>query len=422
MAETAHALRELRDRLLVYPADRYPVEHATAQFHLGTTLVDADRAPEAVAALRSAAGLFAEHGLADERAKAANMLGVALRGAGAAAEAITLFGEAADAFAAAGSELEHGAALYNLGLAHRDTGDDRAAAERFTSAQERFTEGEATAQAGAAARELGASRLAQGDPEAAKAVLEEAVELSARAGDHAGTAAAANSLGLACLAADLVDDALRALRDARGANPRSLRPEGFAMVQANLAAAYERADDAPRARLAASQALGTPDASRPVRDQAEELLAQLPPSSPSGRPCDDILAIADAADGTAEETQADEWVALLRDELTRWVDEGPDERRADARAWVEEQTARDQSGVALAEAWLGVALELPPQQMETVIAAMLEALAQRSAETTETFRGQVSRAMVRFYAPQWQRLEATFNRLATEQGQEAAWA
>ncbi len=38
---TADVVAELRERLRRHPADRHPLQHATAQFHLGSVLLGA---------------------------------------------------------------------------------------------------------------------------------------------------------------------------------------------------------------------------------------------------------------------------------------------------------------------------------------------------------------------------------------------
>ncbi len=55
---TGDAIGVLQERARSYPAERYPVQHATAQFHLGVTLTQAGRLEEARRVLAIAVDLF----------------------------------------------------------------------------------------------------------------------------------------------------------------------------------------------------------------------------------------------------------------------------------------------------------------------------------------------------------------------------
>ncbi|TQM11096.1 tetratricopeptide repeat protein [Pseudonocardia kunmingensis] len=249
-------LIELRARLARYPADRYPIQHATASFHLGFALTEAGRFIDAERALAVAAELFDPDRMPAEHAKALNARGAALRAAGLPDAAAGCFQRASAAFAALGQPLEHGAALFNLGLARRDLGEDPI--EDFRRAQEQLDPDRVPAHASAAARELGAALLTAGRSAEAAPVLAEAIALADRGGDLAGLGAAANTLGLVHLALGATAEAIEVLHSAVGAHPRTVRPDGHAMAKANLALAHERAGDTVRARLAARQALGFP--------------------------------------------------------------------------------------------------------------------------------------------------------------------
>lgn len=406
--DAQHMITELERRLVRYPADRYPVQHATAQFHLGALLTDADRLDDAARALDAAAALFDPDGLAIERAKVTNARGVVFRLTGHLDEAADAFGRAAAAFDAAELPLEAGAATFNLGLVHRDRNDASAATGFFRQARERFDPHTAPAEAAAAARELGAALLVTGAVEAARDILEEAVALADRAGDAAGLGASANLLGLVHLGADRPAAAIEAFQDAVGAHPRSVRPGEHAMAKANLALGYERAAAPDHAYLAAVQALGTCDAAEPVRRQAREVRERL------GDRCGAVLPVLD-------QEPRERWPSLVREELTRWVDAEPEARRAECGGWVDGQLARPAVAADLAEVWLGGLLELPPESMTTLIRATLEALAGRDTAATGSFRSTMSRAVVRFPIPQWMRLKDSFNSLAVELGQEGSW-
>jgi hypothetical protein len=401
-------IEELERRLARFPPERYPVQHATAQFHLGVALVNAGRPAEAERALEVAAELFAPDRLPAEHAKTTNARGAALRLAGRLEEAAAAFDQAAGEFQAAGLRLEQGAAQFNLALVQRELGDPDAAVASLQQAGERLDPRRSPVEAAAASRELGATLLGVGRLQAAKQALAAALALGRRAGDQAGVGAAANLLGLVELAVGDPVRAAEAFRTAVAAHPRSLRPGEFAMAKANLAVAWERAGDHARARLAALQAAGTPTAAEPVLAQARGVLERV-----GARP-GALLEVLDCE-------PRDQWPVALREELARWLDAGPDQRRAEARAWITGQLDRPPVAVDLAEAWLGTLLELPGDAMDRVIGATLEALGELDAATAARFRSQVSGAMPRFHLPQWQRLAASFNQAAAHLGQEPAW-
>ncbi|MGH9182797.1 MAG: tetratricopeptide repeat protein [Acidimicrobiales bacterium] len=396
----------LEGRLRRYQADRYPVQHATAQFHLGSILIEAGRPADAEPVLRSSAELLA--GMSSEAARATNLLGVALRLTGRVEEAAAAFEDARSAFEDAGEPLEQGAALHNLGLAQAQAGRPELARPAFEQARSLFRRHGAGGRAVAAARELGAVLLSCGEVVEAGEVLEEATSMAERAGDEAGRGAAANALGLARLAAGATGEAVAAFLAALGAHPRSVRPEAYAMVKANLALAHERAGDRPRARLAARQALGTPAAPGPVRSQAAAVLERL------GTDPSDMLAVLDDEPG-------DRWTTVVREELLRWVDSPPDQRAADVAAWVDGQLAREDRATDLAQAWLGVVVELPPTAMEELVRSLLLALPDREERARRRFRSQVSAAMGAFNVPQWMRLKDTFERVGGEVGAGGSW-
>ena len=369
------AIASLEDRVRRYPPERYPVQHATAQFHLGVALAAAGRAHEAAQALGTAVLLFDRDRLPAEHAKALNALGAALRGAGRPDEAADVLRTAAEIFESSGQTLEQGAAVFNLGLVHRERGDLERAAASFAQASELLRE-----QRGPAARELGAALLEQGKVAAAIPPLEDAVAL---APDEAGRGAAANALGLAYLAAGRVGDAVDAFRDAVSAHPRTIRPHDYAMAKANLALAYERTDDASRARLAARQALAVPGAPEPVSAQASGVLDRLGPVT------DDVIVVLAAE-------PPDRWAAILREEVPYW-------RRREADVFIAAHPSPD-----VVEAWLGALLELPPDDMEAAIGATRDALADRPEADREQFESAVRGVLPRFHQPQMLRLEAAF--------------
>jgi tetratricopeptide (TPR) repeat protein len=286
-----------------------------------------------------------------------------------------------------------------LGLVGRDAGSLRRARALLDPAA-------VPGQAAAAARELGVVLLESGEVDAAAAALEEAVALSERAGDEAARGAAANALGLARLAAGRAAEAIDAFRLAAAANPRSIRPGEFAMAKANLALAHERAGDAPRARLAARQALGVHALPPAVVRQAEAALSRLGPVR------DDLAAV--LGDEADEERRS----GLVREEVVRWADADEADAACSAAEWVETQLRTPE----LAEPWLAALLELPPDPMEDVIASVLAALRAHAPADVERFRLDVVAATARFHVPQLERLRTTFERIAAELGQAQTWS
>ena len=397
-------LSELEDRLRRYPEERYPIQHATAQFHRGIELTNRGRLDEAADALGRAERIFDPGRLPVEHAKTLNALGAVLRLRGQAEEAAALFERAAAALMEAGQPLDAGAARFNLGLARRDAGDEEAAIAALEQARDLLDPERVPAQAAAAARELGAILLAAGDPERALPSLEGAVRLAEQSSDRAGLGAAANALGLARLATGDPVGAIDDFRSAVVAHPRTIRPAEHAMAKANLALAHEAAGDERRARIAAAQARTVAGAPDPVARQAEAVLDRL------GRPRGDLMSLLDAE-------PPERWPGLVRDELLRLLDEPPAERDAELGAWVGAEVARLQNGVEIVEAWLATLLELPPPDMETLVRGIVGATGRLDPEAAERVRADVGAATARFHMPQLLRLEDAFDRCAVELGQ-----
>lgn len=399
-------LDALRARLGRYPPDRYPVQHATTQFHLGVGLADDGDLGEAERALSIACRFFRPDQLPVEHAKAANALGAVRRMAGDLDAAADSFRTAAALFGEASLVLEQGAALYNLGLVHRELGG-RAALAPLEQARSLLDPALVPGQAAAAARELGAALLDAERPDDAVPPLEAAVQLADRAGDRAGLGAAANILGLAHLAAGRPDEAVLALEQAVAAHPRSVRPEGYAMAKANLALAREAQGSPPRARLAALQALGAPSAPGPVLAQAADVLERV------GAGPGALWAVLD------EETP-ERWAAVVREEVVRWAGADGAARDAETRAWVTGQLARPETAADLAEAYFASLVELPPTAMDTLVRSTLGALRGADAASQEHFAAQCSRALARFPVPQWMRLGDALSAVSADLGLDAA--
>jgi tetratricopeptide (TPR) repeat protein len=399
-------LIELTARLARYPADRYPVQHATASFHLGFALTEAGRFIDAERALAVAAELFDPDRMPAEHAKALNARGAALRAAGLPDAAAGCFERACAVFAALGQPLEHGAALFNLGLAHRDLGEDPI--EDFRRAREQLDRDRVPVHAAAAARELGAALLTAGRSAEAVPVLVEAIALADRGADLAGLGAAANTLGLVHLALGASAEAIEVLRSAVGAHPRTVRPDGYAMAKANLALAHERAGDAVRARLAARQALGVPGVPEPICSTAAAVL---------GRVGDEHGGLLDVLDLEP----AEQWPEILREELLRWTEAWPEDRAVEAEALVTGVLDRPATAAELTATWLGGLLEMPPAAMQSLAVDVVTALRARTPEQVERFRSLVARGCARFHIPQMDRLTRMFEDITAQMGGPSSW-
>jgi tetratricopeptide (TPR) repeat protein len=402
--ETVEALRE---RLSRYPAARYPIQHATASFHLGLALTNAGRLSEAAEALEHAAALFDQRLLA-EHARSLNALGAVHRLETRYADAARAFRRAADEFKQADLPRDLGAALYNLGLVQREAGKAAAAAAAFRRAAAIFKEKDVGARA-AAVRELGITLLGEGLRDPAVEALTEAVALAEGAGDMRGAGAAANGLGIALLACGRPEAAVESFSQSAAANPRRLRPAEYAMAKANLALAYTELGNTTRARLAAGQALAVEQASEPVRSQAAAVLAGIAAGAGPGA----VLAVL-----LKEPLQT--WPGILREEMMRWSDLDASALADELAAWIAGQVA-DEREADLAEALVGALLELRPEETEKIIRALLEVLIRQPSITADRFRSQLVTAISRFRAPQSERLTEIINHVATQLGQEASW-
>ena len=399
---------DLTARLRRFPVDRYPVQHATTQFHLGSERLHAGDAKAALTALTAASEVFEQTGMRLEQAKADVMLGIGLRTAQRRSEAVTVFVRAETALAALGAATEQAAAAYNLGLVHQDAGDLPAAYNAWQRARELFVAGGYPAQAAAAARDQGAALLSDGHPDDALPLLQQALDLADRGGDEGGVGAAANALGLAHLAVGDPTAAIVALRRSLGAFPRVVRPGDHAMVKANLALAHEQAGDDARARLAARQALALA-APPPVRVQAQEVLARLAADA-----VDDLWLVLD--DGVPEASPG-----VLREELLRGLDLGAGADTLVVRGFLEGLLDRPGRSYELAESFLQVVLELPPRPYGHLVEAVVASCAVQSDSGAERLRSVLGSAMARFAMPQWQRLAASLNDAALAAGQPATW-
>lgn len=395
----------LRARLARYPEQRYPSQHAATALQLGLALAGAGQLTEAEANLAAASRLLDPERMPAEAAAAANAWGAVLRMAGRPAEAAAAFRRAAEGFLVAERAADRGAALFNLGLVQREGDDPDAALAALTEARPLLPGSAGTATA--VAREIGVTLLTLGRLDDAATELTESVRLAEAAADPAALGWAANALGLTELARGRPDDAAVAFRDAAAAHPRTIRPDGFATAQANLALALERSAAPTRSRFAARQALATPGAPEPVRRQATELLNRI------GDDPGVILAILD------EEPPAG-WPAVLRQELAVWTTTTERDRHRLARAWLAGVTGRPDAAEVM-EHWLGAVLELPPAGTTVVLDALMRAVAAADEPVGERLRNLVARALPRYPIPQWTRLSALLDRAAVAAGVPAGW-
>lgn len=399
----------LEARLRRYDVTRYPVQHATARFHLGVLLLGGGRISDSALALHTAREIFAAVGMRLEAAKALVMSGVAAREGGQPELARASFLAAATAFADLEQPAEEGAARFNLGLVLTDLGETEEALTPFASAHDLFLKAGQVSQAGAARREQATVWLRSGHPGRAVGLLTEAVELAGRGGDLPGLGAAANALGLARLSTDDVPGAVEAFAHAVGAYPRTLRPADHAMAKANLAVAYHQLGNAARARLTARQAAAVDEADARVRAQAEGVLAALLGGTPP-----ELVDVLDSE-------PPDRWHAIVRDEVQRWSAVSRAERLDDVDRFLEAVLARPGGGYALAESLLGVLLELPPPPYEELVGVLVEVSGRRPEEVQDRVRAVVGSALARFPVPQWQRLVESLNTAARTAGLPGEW-
>lgn len=397
----------LRERLRQHAADHYPVQHATARFHLGALLLGRGRAREALDELGAAAELFQPR-LPVEFAKTLNLIGAAARELDDQAAARASFEQAAATLDDHDQQLEAAAARHNLGLVLVDQGEPGEAAGQFLAARDVFAAAGALPQAAAAAREAGAAQLRAGDVDTAVDTLEAAREQAGQMSDAAAAGVAANALGLAHLAADRLDEAVAAFEAAAADHPRNLRPEGHAMAHANLALAHQRAGRDAHARFAARHALALDAAPASVRAQAQAVLDDL------GDPAGDVAVVLDAED-------PDRWAGLLRAETARQTALGPAARHREAAAWVDAMLARRATMTGRLEAWLAALLELPTSTLTTAVEAVVAAAAERAEDDRAALFSAVRRAAVRFHVPQMTRLEQAFADAADEHGVTSQW-
>lgn len=398
-------IQTLEERLARYPLERYPVQHATAQFHLGVALTNQGRPLEAESALRAAAVVFSDR-LPVEYGKTMNALGAVLRMQGRLRESVDAFRTAGSLFATAKLRPEEGAARYNLGLAQRDAGNVAGAMTAFREASDLFGDDNPRSRA-AAMRELGVAQLQAGDIEGAIGTLTQARDAAESLGDQPGLGSAANALGLAHLAAGSPRDAITAFRLSAAANPRSVRPAEYAMAKANLALAFEAIGDQSRALLAAGQAAVVTSASPPVVGQARELRAR------GGARPGTLLAV-------LEHEPLESWPGVVREELARWIDLDDASRREELAAWTDALLTSPRES-DLAETWLGALLELTLQAAEEIVRDQLRVWAEQAPDARSIVQQRLGSAMARFHVPQWERLKDLFNRMALEQGQAGSW-
>lgn len=387
-------LAELRAGVDRHEPGRYPVQHATAAFHLGVELLRRGDLGEAVGWLDRAVDLFPPDGLAVEHAKARNMRGVAHRDGLDRDLAARDFARAAELFAAQGHEVEAAASRFNQGLVVRDDGDHDAAILAFSDAFRAFEGADARDHAAAAARELGVTLLGTDRLDEASTALEDAIEQARRAGNRAALGEAANVLGIVHLHRDDAGAARAAFEDAAGAHPRSIRSAAHAMAVSNVALACQRLGLHDHASLAARQALALDDVAPQVAAQARDVLARVGDR-------------ADALHGVLAVEGRPRWAGILRAELERVAALSGSAREPHDRHWV--------AGLATAgdadertEEWMEVVLEQPPEVFVATIDGTLRAWALLDDDAARRVHDVVVAVMPRFHVPQWMRLTDTF--------------
>lgn len=403
------AIAALRDRLGRHPADRYPMQHALAQLHLGSRLFELGALEEAIEALATAAALFGER-LPVEHATALNQLGAVLRQAGRDAQARGAFSRAAAVFETHQRPAERAAATFNLGLVAAGAGDHAGAAEAFATALAAFGELGQAASRGAASRELGRALLAMDRVPEALSAFTTGLADAGQTGDRMALGDALNGLGLAHLAAGTAEDAADAFRAAADAHPRGVRPDQHAMAKANLALALEALADLPGARIAARQAAAIEAAAGAVRAQAGAVLSRAGEPGPEG----DLLNVLDGL-------ERDAWPAMVRGEVTRWLELDRADRIGELRTFVSGAVARGGTAPELAEAFFGVVLEQPPDMTALLVDDVMAAVGALPDEAVELFRSATGRALPRFAMPQWFRLRGLLTEAAAASGVAGGW-
>lgn len=404
------AVHDLEARLAQYPSTRYPAQHATAAFHLGTAYLQGGRAAEARGLLSTSHDLFARVGMALEQAKALMMCGVSHREVGDLERAVACFTDAADTFDELGERAEQGAAAYNLSVALAAMGRTPTALAAMARAADLLESTGQLPQAAAAYREQGATLLQTDRAGQAVPLLERSAELARQTGDLAGLGAASNILGLARLALEDSSGAVAALTEAVGAYPRTLRPREHAMSKANLALAYEQNANPARARLSARQVASLPQLDPQVTAQVQGILRRLSDAETS-----DLFAVLD-------QEVPDQWPAVVREETTRWSLGGSDVRNRGVTLFLLGVLERPADSYALAEALLAVVLELPPDSYDELIQALALATSRLPEDDARVRVGSVfSSALARFAMPQWQRTVAALNTASIELGEPANW-
>lgn len=409
-AAADNTVPDLEARLAQYPSTRYPVQHATAAFHLGTAYLHRGDVEQARELLDTSHDLFARVGMVLEQAKAQMMCGVALREAGDLENALIRLTDAADTFDESGEHAEQGAAAYNLSVVLTAMGRPSAALTAMARAAALLESSGQLPQAAAAYREQGAALLRTDHADQAVPLLEHGADLARRAGDLAGLGAASNVLGLARLALEDTRGAVVALTEAVGAYPRSLRPHEHAMAKANLALAYHHDADPARARLVARQVSNLPDLDPQVAAQVREVLVGSPDADGP-----DLFSVLDRED-------PDRWPAIIREETARWSLGGPSERARGVSEFIGGLLERPAESHAWAASLLSVILELPPEDFNEMVHEVAHATSRLADEESRArVRTVFASALVRFAMPQWQRTVAALNAASADLGEKAQW-
>jgi len=394
-ADRRRVVEALQDELTRTSPTARPHEHAALAYRLG--LAEAEAAPGDASALRRALASY-ERAAAGfdprfdpvEHARVLNAAGAAHRTLGAAERAASLFGEAARLLAGRGRDDERAAAFSNLGLVRTDQGRAAEAAAAFDVAVALFDDATAGGRRGRAAAVLnrGLARAATGTAEGLDAALADYED--ALAGLDADEAPYQRALGL-----HAVGVACTSLADARPEAREALLDRAVAAFSESLHT-FTR-DDLPFQHALALHNLGRAWAAqagltslRRALGYIEDALAVLDPrlhadawrhahASLTGVEAK-LAGLGAAANRTthfatlAAEASDDERHRLLTARLVRLL-ALPEPARASALVDLALAGARlgPSATRALVEAELTVAMELPSEALEAVLAARVAA-------------------------------------------------
>ena len=262
---------ELRERLVEYPKESLPLEHATVQFNLGLALMESphgatqDDQRDAIGAFAQALTVFRPATFPVERARVLNALGSVERDLGSLSLAQERFLEARDLVEPSESPAEFGAVMNNLGLTYADQGMRSEMQGVFQEALDTFSIERYARQRLTTLHNLGQALTGSGsepDRERAIEVYREALTLTDESDTLYLKALVHTSLGLALMAqkGNALDDAIAEYQQALAVFDRLTYPFQHAVTINNLGVAFlERSqgdgNDARRALVLFESAL-----------------------------------------------------------------------------------------------------------------------------------------------------------------------